>query len=66
VLIDGRNLYDPAEARRAGFEYHSMGRESVSHHIPTVPRVTQFPKTKQPAPLARAAKTNGKARVMVN
>jgi len=26
VLLDGRNLYDPAQARQAGFEYVCMGR----------------------------------------
>ncbi|CAB1127839.1 UDP-glucose 6-dehydrogenase TuaD [Candidatus Hydrogenisulfobacillus filiaventi] len=26
VLIDGRNVFDPAAARRAGFAYHSIGR----------------------------------------
>jgi UDPglucose 6-dehydrogenase len=26
VLVDGRNLYDPAAARQAGFEYISIGR----------------------------------------
>jgi UDPglucose 6-dehydrogenase len=26
VLFDGRNVWDPVEARRAGFEYHGIGR----------------------------------------
>jgi UDPglucose 6-dehydrogenase len=26
VLIDGRNMYDPAAARAAGFTYHAIGR----------------------------------------
>ncbi|MDR7400090.1 MAG: UDP-glucose/GDP-mannose dehydrogenase family protein [Armatimonadota bacterium] len=26
VLVDGRNLFDPAAARRAGFEYYGTGR----------------------------------------
>src|SRR6185437_5640531 len=25
VLIDGRNLYDPAEMRRLGYRYHGIG-----------------------------------------
>lgn len=29
VVIDGRNLYDPALMREAGFEYLSIGREAV-------------------------------------
>ncbi len=42
LMIDGRNLYDPAQMQRAGFEYHSMGRDTpvqfpasiVKHHPP--------------------------------
>jgi len=30
VLFDGRNVWDPVEARRAGFEYTGIGRPSVS------------------------------------
>jgi UDPglucose 6-dehydrogenase len=30
VLIDGRNLYDPAEMTRAGFVYEGIGRGGVS------------------------------------
>ena len=26
ILVDGRNLYAPAQARAAGFEYISIGR----------------------------------------
>lgn len=26
LMLDGRNLFDPAVVRKAGFEYHSMGR----------------------------------------
>jgi len=33
VLVDGRNIYNPAEANRVGFEYHCMGRESLGHHF---------------------------------
>ena len=30
LILDGRNLYDPERMRRLGFEYHSVGRASVS------------------------------------
>jgi hypothetical protein len=26
VLFDGRNIYDPADAREIGFNYRAMGR----------------------------------------
>jgi UDPglucose 6-dehydrogenase len=26
VVFDGRNIYDPAEIRKAGFEYYGIGR----------------------------------------
>jgi UDPglucose 6-dehydrogenase len=29
VIFDGRNLYEPAELRRLGFEYYPIGREQV-------------------------------------
>jgi UDPglucose 6-dehydrogenase len=29
LIFDGRNLYDPADVGRAGFEYHSIGRPTV-------------------------------------
>jgi UDPglucose 6-dehydrogenase len=29
VLFDGRNVWDPVEARRAGFEYNGIGRPAV-------------------------------------
>ena len=28
VLVDLRNIYQPADAKRAGFDYHSIGRET--------------------------------------
>jgi UDPglucose 6-dehydrogenase len=35
IVLDGRNLYSPAEMARAGLDYHCMGRASVqtSHPI---------------------------------
>jgi UDPglucose 6-dehydrogenase len=29
IIFDGRNLYEPADVYRAGFEYHSIGRPAV-------------------------------------
>ncbi len=28
VIVDGRNIYDPAKMKAAGFEYHSIGRNA--------------------------------------
>jgi UDPglucose 6-dehydrogenase len=28
VIFDGRNLYEPNDLKKAGFEYHGIGRES--------------------------------------
>ncbi len=30
LILDGRNLYDPADVARHGFEYHSIGRPAAS------------------------------------
>jgi UDPglucose 6-dehydrogenase len=27
VIFDGRNIFDPAELRRMGFTYYSIGRK---------------------------------------
>lgn len=34
IIIDGRNLFDPAELQRRGFEYHSLGRGDVTMRDP--------------------------------
>ena len=30
VLLDGRNVWSPADARKAGFTYYGIGRPAVS------------------------------------
>jgi UDPglucose 6-dehydrogenase len=37
IIVDGRNLYDPAAMRNEGFEYHCMGRKHAAQvsSIPT-------------------------------
>jgi len=36
IIVDGRNLFEPARMRAAGFEYHSLGRGEAT--LRTVPR----------------------------
>jgi UDPglucose 6-dehydrogenase len=38
LVVDGRNLLDPAQARAAGFAYESVGRPSAPAEDP--PRTT--------------------------
>ena len=66
VLVDGRNVYDPADARKAGFEYHSMGRESVGQHFSVIVSAKPIARRKQTATLNKADKSNGKLRAIVN
>jgi UDPglucose 6-dehydrogenase len=66
VLVDGRNLYDPADARHAGFEYHSMGRDSAGHHLPVLATMKRVPRRKQTATLTKAEKAASKIRAAVN
>ena len=66
VLVDGRNIYDPADARHAGFEYHSMGRETVGHHFPVViSQVKRVARRKQTS-IQKAEKMTAKIQAIVN
>jgi UDPglucose 6-dehydrogenase len=42
LIVDGRNLLDPAEARAAGFVYESIGR--AAHDLDALPE-TEEPET---------------------
>lgn len=64
ILLDGRNLYQPSAVRKAGFEYHSMGRESTTAHFPAVS--TKTARGKQVTQLAKTEKANGRTRAIVN
>jgi hypothetical protein len=39
ILVDGRNLFDPEAARRAGFDYCGIGRpqRAARENMPAVP-----------------------------
>jgi UDPglucose 6-dehydrogenase len=43
LIVDGRNLLDPDEARAAGFFYESIGR--AAHDLDALPE-TEEPETK--------------------
>ena len=32
IVVDGRNLFEPAQMRAAGFEYYSLGRGEATWH----------------------------------
>jgi len=38
VIFDGRNLYDPNVVKKAGIEYHSIGRAPISQEHPDKPQ----------------------------
>src|SRR5205814_663523 len=53
VIIDGRNIYEPSDARNAGFEYHSMGREAIVHHADGSMPEAKIARRKPIAPLTK-------------
>jgi UDPglucose 6-dehydrogenase len=69
VIIDGRNIYDPSSARKAGFEYHCMGREMLVHHAMPTPVVKELPPVKRAAVRRlslKEPKGNGRIRATAN
>jgi hypothetical protein len=42
ILVDGRNLFDPETARKAGFDYCGIGRpqRAARHNVATMPTPT--------------------------
>jgi hypothetical protein len=65
VVIDGRNIYDPADARHAGLEYHSMGRESTAH-VPSVISPAKRVVRRKHASVQKANKLGSKVQAIVN
>jgi UDPglucose 6-dehydrogenase len=39
IVVDGRNLYDPATMSTAGFNYYSIGRPALAGETRVEPRV---------------------------
>jgi UDPglucose 6-dehydrogenase len=56
IIIDGRNLYDPAEMREQGVTYVSMGRPAVAH-------TPEIPAEQRPLVFSRAARAPGGVQV---
>ena len=54
VLIDGRNLYDPAEMRRLGFRYHGIGHGAERRNGNGNGNGGSAPHTQQPMPALTA------------
>src|SRR5581483_10615963 len=65
VVIDGRNIYDPGDARHAGLEYHSMGRESAVH-VPSVISPAKRVVRRKHASVQKGNKLGSKVQAIVN
>jgi hypothetical protein len=56
IVIDGRNLFDPAVMAEHGFLYNSVGRADVSHDFSSGPKSQAAPKPPHHSPNEDAVK----------